>query len=397
MKKTFTVSLFLFLCNFTFSQVIWDMQTLKNPPVYRVTKTDSILTIFFEGIPYKGRRTEVFAYYTTPGLIYNDKSKDKNLPAAVLLHGGGGTAFREWVTIWAKRGYAAIAISWDGKGPDGKHLSYGGPTLEGDKMALSDSVSIYDNWEYQVIAKAILSHSLIRSFPEVDSSRTILTGISVGGILTCVLAGVDHRFKAAIPVYGCGYLYRNGKAWDYYLNMNRDLKEQWIKKFDPSSYLSQVTTPMLFINGTNDHYFPVDIWASSSKIVKNANRNLIVEMLHSHEHGWAPQEIYAFADHFTKNGTPLPQIMKVNKSRQEISARVKSDTRLVKASLNYTTNDSDTTSWENKKWVTEPAIIENNTLRVKLSQGKMTAYYLSVTDERGLTVSSEVLFRVKKR
>jgi hypothetical protein len=28
----------------------------------------------------------------------------------VLIHGGGGTAFADWVRLWTGRGYAAIAM-----------------------------------------------------------------------------------------------------------------------------------------------------------------------------------------------------------------------------------------------------------------------------------------------
>ena len=33
----------------------------------------------------------------------------------VLVHGGGGTAFKEWVEKWNARGYAAISIAVEGQ------------------------------------------------------------------------------------------------------------------------------------------------------------------------------------------------------------------------------------------------------------------------------------------
>lgn len=41
---------------------------------------------------------------------------------------------------------------------------------------------------------------------QVDADKTCLTGISWGGYLTCIVAALDNRFKAAAPVYGCGYM-----------------------------------------------------------------------------------------------------------------------------------------------------------------------------------------------
>jgi dienelactone hydrolase len=65
---------------------------------------------------------------------------------------------------------------------------------------------IGDHWAYHAVAAVVLGHSLIRSFPEVDASRIGVTGISWGGYLTCIVAGVDDRFRFAAPVYGCGFL-----------------------------------------------------------------------------------------------------------------------------------------------------------------------------------------------
>ena len=45
------------------------------------------------------------------------------LPAMVLVHGGGGKAFREWAELWAERGYVALAMDLAGHGPDGKRLA----------------------------------------------------------------------------------------------------------------------------------------------------------------------------------------------------------------------------------------------------------------------------------
>ena len=63
-----------------------------------------------------------------------------------------------------------------------------------------------DQWPHQAVSAIVLAHSLLRTFPEVDAGRIGLTGISWGGYLTCLTAGVDPRFRLAVPVYGCGNL-----------------------------------------------------------------------------------------------------------------------------------------------------------------------------------------------
>ncbi len=62
------------------------------------------------------------------------------------------------------------------------------------------------SWTYHAVSSAILAHSLLLSMKQVDADKTCLTGISWGGYLTCIVAALDNRFKAAAPVYGCGYM-----------------------------------------------------------------------------------------------------------------------------------------------------------------------------------------------
>jgi len=69
-----------------------------------------------------------------------------------------------------------------------------------------------DQWTYHAVADVLLAHSLVRSFPEVDAECTGVTGISWGGYLTCIVAGLDTRFKCAAPLYGCGFLHENSST-----------------------------------------------------------------------------------------------------------------------------------------------------------------------------------------
>ena len=153
-----------------------------------------VRSMLYAGEPYEGKATHVFAYYATPGTLAGDTSRDKDLPAVVLVHGGGGTAFREWAELWVKRGYAAIAMDlagnrpMEGKNPHepkiGSDLSDGGPDQGDEEKFGNIDKAVTEQWSYHAVAAAIRAHSLIRSFPEVDPERTAVTGISWGGYLT---------------------------------------------------------------------------------------------------------------------------------------------------------------------------------------------------------------------
>ena len=194
----------------------WDLQALgRAPKVYEAqTREPGVRALYFESVPFRGKPTRVFAYYGAPA--------GKKLPAMVLVHGGGGTAFAEWVRIWNRRGYAALAMDTCGYEPEKandanrwnppkKRQAFGGP--EGwDASFNTTGDPVADQWTYHAVAAVILAHSLIRSFPEVDPKRVGVTGISWGGYLTCIVSGVDSRFRCAVPVYGCGFLGEDS-AW----------------------------------------------------------------------------------------------------------------------------------------------------------------------------------------
>ena len=166
------------------------------------------------------------------------KSGEK-VPGMVLVHGGGGTAFDEWVRLWVKRGYAAIALDTCGQIPVGTYGqwvqdSQGGPHGWGGFDQIDGPRE--DQWTYQAVAKIVLAHSLLRSLPQVDPDRTGVTGISWGGYLTCIVAGVDSRFKLAVPVYGCGY-YDKTVFEGELKKLGPDRARRWMAWWDPSRYL----------------------------------------------------------------------------------------------------------------------------------------------------------------
>ena len=80
-------------------------QVPKNFPVENVP-AEGVKAVFFEGLPYQEKPTKVFAYYGIPEV----KGGTEQVPGVVLIYGGGGTAFANWVKLWSNRGYAAIAM-----------------------------------------------------------------------------------------------------------------------------------------------------------------------------------------------------------------------------------------------------------------------------------------------
>ena len=110
----------------------WGLERLKETPQAEwLNRKGTVHSLLYEGEPFReDRATEVFAYYASPGTLNADPELDQNLPAIVLVHGGGGTAFDQWVEKWAASGYAALAMDLKGGSPNGELRSKGGPAMD---------------------------------------------------------------------------------------------------------------------------------------------------------------------------------------------------------------------------------------------------------------------------
>jgi dienelactone hydrolase len=368
----------------------FDVPALSKPPeVFPMTDfpADGLRAFFYEGMPWKREPTRIFAYYGVP-----QAPEGAKFPAMVLIHGGGGTAFDRWVRLWNSRGYAAVAMDLCGCVPDGKygdwkrHAQPGPPGWDASFDQIDEPIE--DQWTYHAVSAVVRAHSLIRSFPEVDPERVGVTGISWGGYLTCIVAGVDDRFRFAAPVYGCGYLGDNSHWLPSFEKMGKEKATRWLDLWDPSRYLPMATKPMLWVNGTNDFAYPMDSWQKSYKSPKNM-RTLCLRVRMPHGHGAAgenPEEIKVFADSVLKDGVPLPTMTGQARKGNEVWATYQSKSPVRKAELNFT---RDTGKWQDRKWESIAATIDARRKKIvaTLPEGT-TVYYWNLFDDRDCAVST---------
>jgi len=376
----------------------WDLKALSTAPAFKWTESSvkGVRALHYSGPAYKGKPTRVFAYYATPGSMAGDASKDKNLPAVVLVHGGGGTAFDKWVRLWAKRGYAAISMDLAGCGPKKKRLADGGPDQgDGTKFGAIDQPKT-DQWTYHAVANVIGAHSLIQSFDEVDADRTALTGISWGGYLTCIVMGLDNRFKASVPVYGCGFLHDNSCWLGHFKKMSAEQRAKWVRLWDPSSYAGSASMPVLFVNGGTDFAYPPDSHAKTAALVKAPGKNMrfVPNLRHGHIFD-RPKAVEVFINHYLKGGVALPVVGPAAVAGNKAAATVTMKTKLSSASLCYTTSKL-TGNNRGRKWIEKPATITDNRITADAPPKEATAWFITVTDERKLLVSSQLVFPAKK-
>jgi dienelactone hydrolase len=259
--------------------------------------------LFFESLAGPGgASSETFAYI---GMPRGAGDLAESVPGIVLVHGGGGSAFAEWVELWNERGYAAIAVDLEGQVPirdeDGRWRRHarGGPSRKG--VFEDIDLPLREQWMTHALAGVLAARSLLAS-RGIRSERIGLTGISWGAVVAAVAAGMQPDFAFAAYVYGCGYLSDSSGAissgWT-------ERKRQW----DPARYIENASMPVLWVNGDGDSHFSLDCTTRTHSTAGTRSSLTIIPGLgHSHRHGWSPAEIGVFADSIVLGGEKPPSV-----------------------------------------------------------------------------------------
>ncbi|MEM7233747.1 MAG: alpha/beta fold hydrolase [Planctomycetota bacterium] len=375
----------------------WNLEDLARAPKARWGEPRGVLRgVHYEGEMFDGNPTEVFAWYATPP---REKFGDGPFPAMLLVHGGGGRAFEAWAQLWANRGYVALAMDTAGQGPRGKRHEKAGPAQSDNvKFRAFHPMIAREMWTYHAVAAVLRGHSLLRARKEVHADRIGITGISWGGYLTCIVAGIDPRLKVAVPVYGCGFLHENSYWLEpRFQKMPAKQRDLWVSYFDPSRYVAGISCPTLFLNGTNDFAYPPDSYRKTWRMVHgDARLSVQVRLPHGHSAGWTPDEIARFVDGVLLPGAPgLPRVssMTINGYPTNVSATFTSKLKVKKAALHYTT---DVGPWQKRHWKSAAAAHRSQSgkdgfigfLSAMLPKERPIVFYLSVTDDQGGEVST---------
>jgi dienelactone hydrolase len=377
--------------------LLWDLEKLsKAPKVEWLDRKSKVHALLYEGVEYEGKATQVFAYYSNPDLLAGKVGGTTKFPGIVLIHGGGGKAFKEWVEKWAAEGYAVIAMDLSGNGPDDQKIARPGLDQSNfNKFEKIEQANIKDVWSYHAVAAGILAHSLLLNLPEVNSAKTCVTGISWGGYLTCIVAALDNRFKAAVPVYGCGF-YDESDVFKVPLErLTAAGRQNWMRHFDPSVYLSSASPQFCFINGNKDKHYNVAPYSKTYQLVPVAQRTVLIlpDMKHSHPWGWEPHEIRYFFESVLNDKRPLTRVHSINEGPAELSARYEGSVSLWTAEFYYS-NDLVSDN-ESRVWHKQKVTIDANrkTISTSVPTGGYKYGFFALRDHRNLAASSEFLFK----
>lgn len=349
----------------------WPLEALRATPAAspaELVAPPGVNGVFLDALPYKGRKTKFFAWYGVPA----PKPGAARVPGVVLLHGGGGTASADWVKRWNEHGFAAIAPDLEGNLPPGRtYHPLGGPPNSFEYAALP----LADQWPYHAVADALLSNSFLRSLPGVEPGAVGVVGLSWGGMLTLLAAGVDARFKFAVPVYGCGY-YGENPFFSGLARQGKQVADNWLRLWDPSHYIPGIKAPTLWLTGVDDPCFPLNLHIRSFKLMTAPKYlRLKKDFPHGTEPVMAAAEIYAFAQMAVNGKITLPEVGETTCANGMAAAKV-SAVEPVKATLLFHTEDAG--AWKNRKWLVAPV---ENSRAAALPKTTTAAFFTLMVDD----------------
>ena len=386
-------------------------------------KYKHIQAISFDGLDVNGKKTRIFAYVGLP----EGASAENPVPAMVLVHGGGGHAYMEWVRLWNERGYAAIAMETVGHFP--VTPGAGAPTTPGtkgdyavterefpqyildvideenytiapDREMKSSYAEVDEHWQYHGLSAVILSHNVLRQNAAIDSTRIGTIGVSWGGTMVSQVIGYDTRFAFAIPIYGTAYLSEPAKSFAH----TEYVYDLWAAERN----LDNFKNPIMWFAWADDNNFGMDSYTKSYLHSRKNNPKTTLVVLadwrHSHPHAWEQEHGYAFADSicFPEASDYASFIWEPSGQNALSQVRLPEGATNVSVRYHYLTEPiayAHFNKYFESNWLTETWKTDNKTLTIDPATGKITGtvpenvrhYYISVlytVDGKTLETSS---------
>ncbi len=345
---------------------------------------------------YMDEESYAFAFLGIPEGV----SETNKAPAVLLVHGGGGTAYWEWVREWVNRGYVALAMDLEGHVPLPEGTASNAPadlyvasqyTAPHNQNYGDTNKEIEETWMYYAVSTAIRGNSLLHSLDCVDKYKVGVCGVSWGGVITSIISGYDDRFAFSIPIYISLNMSENtsGNLNGYYKNHVN------ARVWDDDLGLTSVETPLLFLLMNNDPNAAPNSVSITAEGCKNATIAIVRNWAHSHAHAFARYEPYAFADSIVKGGTGLVKVSAIPQSAEGSVSVTVPDGLTVKAYVAVTGDDmtSGIPSFEHFRVAITDGVIEyaiTDEMKEAVG-GEVTWFYIWTEDNYGRVISTTMV------
>jgi dienelactone hydrolase len=190
-------------------------------------------------------------------LLILPTAMDAPVPAVVIQHGMIGSRWdlQPRGVQLAQLGVASILIDAPHARPATERLGPGTAPINFTEQDRAEQI--------QLIADLRRAVDLLQSLPEVDPERIGYYGVSYGGAMGGLLAGIEDRIAGYVLAVGDGGLVTNQTApedteWPF-ADLSPAQQRAWLdlmEPIEPIYYVGQSVAPVLFQSGTRDEVVP---------------------------------------------------------------------------------------------------------------------------------------------
>jgi dienelactone hydrolase len=185
------------------------------------------------------------------GLLFDPVTREGQRPGIVLLHGMPGNArgMAGLGLLLAQHGAVAIAV-------DAPFARRGGSPVQFTAEDRAEQIQLIKDLQRAV--------DVLRARPNVDDERIAYLGISYGGAMGALFAGIERRIKAAVLVVGDGGLvshFTGPEDASFMAGLPCATRVSWFQEMapiEPIRFIAQASpTALLLQSGRSDNLVPV--------------------------------------------------------------------------------------------------------------------------------------------
>jgi dienelactone hydrolase len=211
-------------------------------------------------------------------------------PAVVVAHGLGAHAEASDV-IEIARGLDAVALAIDAPGCGSSEGD--GPTAEDPRPIFRAAKDIRASWLYQYAFAAMRAVTYVQAREDVDPHSIVMTGFSMGGVVTWIAGGTDDRLSGVLPVASAGGFARLAEEQTWFRRLvlasggarpTDPGPRAVFQKLDPLAFAGRQKGAVAYLVGAQDEFFTLDQVLATWRAVRAREKTL--DVMPDYDHGW---------------------------------------------------------------------------------------------------------------
>ncbi len=340
-----------------------------------------------------------------PNRIFCASARPENatgpVPVILVFHGGGGHASGALALAIARRhpGMAAIAMDYNGQlrpGPEGRVTVWRSFDADNRQRAF-ELVPDLTNWplrQYVIAARRTIDY--LETQPWADPDRVGAVGISYGGWVALMLAGVDDRVKCVTTAVSAGGAqFTAGRSAQTLRWEPAEQRQLWLDNYEPLAHAPNTKAAVCFSLSTNDLFF----WLNGAEKNRAAIPNQKCWLLRPNSnHGSGgppvPDDLGpALMTHVLADGPPVPEVteFQVSEDGQQFTWKAVGPHAFTRAVLNWSPADAVSPA---RYWIELPATRDGDSWTADAPAGfgaVASQSFVNLGDQQGVVVSSTIL------